>query len=192
MDSDTSNDLAFEIELLRKIALGDKASFEEFYDRFSNVLFSVALRVLNNREAAEDVIQDVFIQIWEKAPLYNAERGKPLTWAMTLTRNKAIDRLRNLQRRARLHDEAGKEAGIAEQFDAQNALDNVESTERGAIVRLAFEKLNKDQRQALEMAFFGNLTHTEIAEQLGEPVGTIKARIRRGMMKLRDVLEARL
>ena len=192
METDPASDLANEIDLLQKIALGDKRAFAEFYDHFSGVLFSAALRVLNNREAAEDVIQDVFIQIWEKAPLYDATRGKPLTWAMTLTRNKSIDRLRSVQRRARLHEDAGKEAQTAEQFDGHSALDDVETTERGAIVRAAFEKLNKEQRQALEMAFFGSLTHTEIAEQLGEPVGTIKARIRRGMMKLRDVLESRL
>ena len=192
METDPSSDLANEIDLLQKIAQGDKRAFAEFYDHFSGVLFAAALRILNNREAAEDVIQDVFIQIWEKAPLYDATRGKPLTWAMTLTRNKSIDRLRSLQRRARLHDDAGKEAQTAEQFDSHSAIDDVETTERGAIVRAAFEKLNKEQRQALEMAFFGSLTHTEIAERLGEPVGTIKARIRRGMMKLRDVLEPRL
>ncbi len=192
METDPSSDLANEIDLLQKIAQGDKRAFAEFYDHFSGVLFAAALRILNNREAAEDVIQDVFIQIWEKAPLYDATRGKPLTWAMTLTRNKSIDRLRSLQRRARLHDDAGKEAQTAEQFDSHSAIDDVETTERGAIVRAAFEKLNKEQRQALEMAFFGSLTHTEIAERLGEPVGTIKARIRRGMMKLRDVLESRL
>ena len=192
MESDSSSELANEILLLQKIAQGDKHAFAEFYDHFSGVLFSAALRVLNNREATEDVIQDVFIQIWEKAPLYDATRGKPLTWAMTLTRNKSIDRLRSLQRRARLHDDAGKEAQTTEQFDGHSALDDVENTERGAIVRAAVGKLTKEQRQALEMAFFGSLTHTEIAERLGEPVGTIKARIRRGMMKLRDVLESRL
>ena len=192
MESDSSSELANEVLLLQKIAQGDKRAFAEFYDHFSGVLFSAALRVLNNREATEDVIQDVFIQIWEKAPLYDATRGKPLTWAMTLTRNKSIDRLRSLQRRARLHDDAGKEAQTTEQFDGHSALDDVENTERGAIVRAAVEKLTKEQRQALEMAFFGSLTHTEIAERLGEPVGTIKARIRRGMMKLRDVLESRL
>ena len=192
MESDSSSELANEILLRQKIAQGDKRAFAEFYDRFSGVLFAAALRVLNNREATEDVIQDVFIQIWEKAPLYDATRGKPLTWAMTLTRNKAIDRLRSLQRRARLHDDAGKEAATTEQFDGHSALDDVENTERGAIVRAAFEKLSEEQRQALEMAFFGGLTHTEIAGHLGEPVGTIKARIRRGMMKLRDVLASRL
>ena len=189
MESDPSLDLTNEIELLQNVARGDRRAFEEIYDLFSGVLFSTALRVLNNREATEDVIQDVFIQIWEKAPLYDSTRGKPLTWAMTLTRNKAIDRLRSLQRRARLHEDAGKEAESAEQFDSHNALDDVESTERGGIVRAALEKLNKEQRQALEMAFFGSLTHTEIADRLGEPVGTVKARIRRGMMRLREALK---
>lgn len=192
MEPDPAIDLEHEIELLRKTAQGDKRSFEQLYERFSGVLFATALRVVNNQEAAEDVIQDVFIQIWEKAPLYDPNRGKPLTWAVTLTRNKAIDRLRSLQRRARLQDDVEREAATFEQFDGRSGLDGVESMEKGALVREAMKRLTADQRQALEMAFFSGLTQTEIAERLGEPLGTIKARIRRGMMKLREVIEPQL
>ena len=105
MESDPAANLETEIDLLRRTGQGDRRSFEQLYERFSGVLFSTAYRVLNSPEAAEDVLQDVFIQIWEKAPLYDPERGKPLTWAVTLTRNKAIDRLRSVQRRNRLQDE---------------------------------------------------------------------------------------
>ena len=190
MDPDL--ELAAEIALLGRVATGDRRSFAELYDRFSRVLFSVAYRVLNSQEAAEDVLQDVFIQIWEKAPLYDPQRGKPLTWAVTLTRNKAIDRLRAIQRRNRLQDAVEKEALTFEQFDDRSSVEAVEGMETGAMVRAAIRRLSPDQRQAIELAFFSGLTQTEIAERLGEPLGTVKARIRRGMMKLRDVIAPQL
>ena len=192
MEPDPTIDLAAEIELLQQIGKGDRRSFEQLYDRFSGVLFSTAYRVLNNQEAAEDVLQDVFVQIWEKAPLYDPLRGKPLTWAVTLTRNKSIDRLRSTQRRNRLRDEVEQESLSFEQFDDKSSVDAVDAMEKGAMVRAAIAKLSPDQRQAIELAFFSGLTQTEIAERLGEPLGTIKARIRRGMMKLKDVISTQL
>ena len=184
--------LAAEIELLRLTGQGDRRSFEQLYERFSGVLFSTAYRVLNSPEAAEDVLQDVFVQIWEKAPLYDPARGKPLTWAVTLTRNKAIDRLRGVQRRNRLHDDVEKQSATFEQFDSRSSLDAVDGVERAQMVRGAIAKLSADQRRALELAFFSGLTQAEIAERLGEPLGTIKARVRRGMMRLRELIEPQL
>jgi len=181
-----------EIRLMRQIGQGDRVSFGELYERFSGVLFATAYRVLNSTEAAEDVLQDVFVQIWDKAPLYDPTRGKPLTWAATLTRNKAIDRLRGLQRRNRLHDEVEKESATMEQFDDRSSFEAVTGMERAQMVRAAIDKLGKDQRTALELAFFSGLTQTEIAEQLGEPLGTVKARIRRGMMRLRELIEPQM
>ena len=188
MQPDPENDLAAEIDLLQKIGQGDRRSFEALYDRFSGVLFSTAYRVLNNREAAEDVLQDVFIQIWEKAALYDPARGKPMTWAITLTRNKSIDRLRSTQRRNRLQDDLLHESETVEQFDDRSSFDALSSVETSGMVRAALQKLSKDQREAIELAFFSSLTQTEISERLGEPLGTVKARIRRGMMKLKDLL----
>ena len=188
MEPDPSTELEAEIGLLQRIGQGDRRSFEALYDRFSGVLFSTAFRVLNNREAAEDVLQDVFIQIWEKAPLYDPARGKPMTWAVTLTRNKSIDRLRSIQRRSRLQDDVQRESETFEQFDDRSSFEQVASGETGKLVRAALQKLTQDQREAIELAFFSSLTQTEIAQRLGEPLGTVKARIRRGMMKLRDVL----
>jgi RNA polymerase sigma-70 factor (ECF subfamily) len=192
MESDPAQQLEAEIALLRRVAQGDRRGFEELYDRFSGVLFSTAYRVLNNQEAAEDVLQDVFIQIWEKAPLYDPTRGKPMTWAVTLTRNKAIDRLRSTVRRNRLQDDVEREVETFEQFDDRSSFDAVASGETSKLVREAIQKLSKDQREAIELAFFSSLTQTEIAERLGEPLGTIKARIRRGMMKLKDVISPEL
>ena len=192
MEPDPAQQLEAEIALLRRVAQGDRRGFEELYDRFSGVLFSTAYRVLNNQEAAEDVLQDVFIQIWEKAPLYDPTRGKPMTWAVTLTRNKAIDRLRSTVRRNRLQDDVQRESETFEQFDDRSSFDAVASGETGKLVREAIQKLSKDQREAIELAFFSSLTQAEIAERLQEPLGTVKARIRRGMMRLRDLLGSQL
>jgi RNA polymerase sigma-70 factor (ECF subfamily) len=192
MESEGSIDLELETALLQRVGHGDRIAFADLYDRFSGVLFATAYRVLNNQEAAEDVLQDVFLQIWEKAPLYDAARGKPLTWAVTLTRNKSIDRLRSLQRRHRLQEDVERESLTLEQFDDRSSIDAVESVEKGHLVREAITKLSKEQRVAIELAFFTGMTQTEIAEHLNEPLGTVKARIRRGMMKLRDLLDRQL
>ena len=192
MEPDPANELEAEIELLKRIGQGDRRSFEELYDRFSGVLFSTAYRMLKNQEAAEDVLQDVFIQIWKKAPLYNSARGRPMTWAITLTRNKAIDLLRSTQRRGNLQDNVQNELATFEQFDDRSSFDAVASVETSKLVRDSIQKLSKDQRQAIELAFFSSMTQTEIAEHLNEPLGTIKARIRRGMMALRDMIGPQL
>jgi len=185
----SQEEVDIEIALLQRVGQRDRKSFEQLYDRFSGVLFSTAYRVLNNQEAAEDVLQDVFIAIWEKAPLYDATRGKPLTWAVTLTRNKAIDRLRSVQRRGRLQDEVEREAKIFEAHDGKDSIDHVDVLEKSQMVRAAVMQLSGEQRQAIELAFFSGLTQSEIAEKLKEPLGTVKARIRRGMMKLKELIQ---
>jgi RNA polymerase sigma-70 factor (ECF subfamily) len=181
-----------EAELLRRVGEGDRAAFGQLYDRFSGVLFSVAYRVLNDSNAAEDVLQDVFVQIWEKAPLYDPSRGKPMTWAITMTRNKAIDRLRSAQRRNRLQGEVVEEAKSLAQFEDSGSAEAVEAAETGQIVLEALEQLPTDQRVPIEMAFLKSMTQSEIAEALGEPLGTIKARIRRGLLRLRQIVGPRL
>ena len=188
MHTNSEKELEAEIALLQQVGRGDRRSFEALYDHFSRVLFSTAYRVLNNLEAAEDVLQDAFIQIWEKAPLYDPARGKPMTWAITLTRNKAIDRLRSTVRRNRLNDDIQREAETLDQFDDRSSFDALASEDTGKMVRDAIQKLSKDQREAIELAFFSSLTQSEIAGRLHQPLGTIKARIRRGMTKLREIL----
>ena len=194
-----TRDEAQEIELLENTGRGDRASFRLLYERYSGVLFSTAYQVLNDQAEAEDVLQDVFVQIWDKAKLYDRTRGKPLTWALTLTRNKSIDRLRSAQRRHRLKDEVEKETSAGGQRNgtstSQAGSDSVEGVyalEKTKIIRNAVLQLSNEQRQAIEMAFFGGLTQNEIALELDEPLGTVKARIRRGMIKLKDLIEPRL
>src|SRR3954463_14617592 len=121
-------------DLFRRTAAGDDQSLRELHRRYSGVLLATAMRVLNNARDAEEVVQEAFVQIWEKASVYDARRGKPLTWAMTLTRNKAIDHLRRVQRRNRLHDEVETEAQIWDRIAERDSSDEAISHERQAIV----------------------------------------------------------
>ncbi len=179
-------------ELLARVGQGDRSGFELLYDRFSGVLYCAALQILSDRREAEDVLQDVFLQIWDKAKLYDSARGKPLTWAMTLTRNKAIDRLRSIQRRFRLKDQVEKESQLNGQIAVRDSADEVDAIEKSHIIHSAVLQLSREQRQAIELAFFSGLTQNEIAHELRQPLGTVKARIRRGMLKLKELVSARL
>ena len=180
-----------EIELLRRISNGDRAAFSEFYDHYSSLLFSIAVKILQDPKEAEDVLQDVFMQIWEKAGAFNPKLGKPATWAITFVRNKAIDRIRASQRRLRLVESATSDA-VPAATESVSANEFLYGREKAELIRSAVVGLPGDQRQAIEMAFFSGLTQNEISEQLHEPLGTIKARIRRGMLKLRERLEGRV
>jgi RNA polymerase sigma-70 factor (ECF subfamily) len=192
VESDSAKELQSEIELLRQIGQGDRRSFEQLYERFSGVLFSIAYRMLNSQEAAEDVLQDVFVQIWKKAPMFDPNRGRPMTWAVTLTRNKAIDLMRSAQRRSGLHETVQRETETFSRSKDHSLFDAVASDEMWKMVRDAIAKLSKEQRQAIELAFFASMTQTEIAEHLNQPLGTVKARIRRGMLVLREMIEPQL
>lgn len=175
-------------ELLGQIAQGDRAAFSRCYDRYSGILFSIIVKVLNDPKEAEDVLQEVFLQIWDKAAVYKRELGAPFSWFVTMTRHKAIDRLRASQRRYRLLDEVKEETSIL--MKAGSTFNSeAESRETSAQVRSAVNTLPNEQRQAIELAFFGGMTQNEISQSLGQPIGTVKARIRRGMLKLREVLE---
>lgn len=177
--------------LFARVIDGDEQAFAAFYDRHANLLYAIAFRITGSQSEAEDALQEAAIQLWERAPSYNRSLGKPLSWAIALVRNKTIDRLRSNQRRAKVLNpasenldpaEAAEPAPEARAFDAEDAI----------FVRRALATLGEDQRQAIELAFFGGLTQSEIAERLGQPLGTIKARIRRGMLQMRDALEGAL
>lgn len=178
-------------ELLRNIAAGDRAAFAEFYDRHATLMFSVAAKILNNSGEAEDVLQETFLQIWEKAGSFDSKLGKASSWVVILVRNKAIDRIRAGQRRSRLAEAAGAEfAVVAEVHDTAN--EQIHGHDKATLIRSAIGGLPTDQRQAIELAFFSGLTQNEISEKLREPLGTVKARIRRGLLKMRDQLEGLL
>jgi RNA polymerase sigma-70 factor (ECF subfamily) len=187
LDRETSDES--HAQLLRRIAAQDREALAEFYDQTAAVLFSIAVRILGDTHEAEEVVQDVFVQIWNKAGTFDGALGVPFHWALGITRNRSIDRLRSRQRRTRLLESVAEETDIhpaAASAQSHFALSEEELTQ----VRSAVRSLPQEQRQAIEMAFFNGLTHQEIAGELNEPLGTVKARIRRGMLKLRDTLEA--
>ena len=186
--SESASDLEQDMDLLRRIAGGDRSAFASFYDQYSGLLFTIAMKILNDTREAEDVLQEVFIQIWEKAGVYDPLLGKPVSWAVTLTRNKAIDRIRASQRRSKLIEQAAVEANVSPQA-APSANEKLHGRENAQIIRSVVAELPVDQRRAIELAFFSGLTQDEISKTLQEPLGTIKARIRRGMLKLREKLE---
>ena len=186
--SDPSIDAIDDVELMQRIGTGDRASFEEFYRRHIALVFSTAFKILNNSSDAEDVTQEVMFMVWEKSPMYEVSRGKPLNWAVTMTRNKAIDRLRSIQRRLRLNDDAEREIAPPPRLGKDRPSDHLDSGEKQQIVRSAVMKLNREQRQVIEMSYFGGLTQLEISTRLKTPLGTIKARIRRGMLRLKKIV----
>lgn len=177
-----------DVELLRRIGAGERTAFAEFYDRHSALMFSVAARVLNDAGEAEDVLQETCMQIWQKAGNFDPKLGKASSWVATLTRNKAIDRIRSSQRRNRLADEAGAEFAIASEV-RDTANEAIHGHDKAKLIQSAIVELPAEQRRAIELAYFSGLTQDEIATKLSAPLGTIKARIRRGLLKLRDELE---
>ena len=179
--------------LVRRMAGGDRDALAELYDRLSKPLYATARHILNDSAEAQDVVHDVFLALWENAGSFDSSRGAAFSWAVTLTRNRAIDRLRTRSNRARL-------LGTSVPDDLGYGLDafpvagdsKAELGERAEAVRKAMAGLPQEQQRALELAFFSGLTQQEIADRLKEPIGTIKARIRRGLIKLRDLLAGRL
>ena len=182
------DDRAVELDLLARITKRERVAFEELYTRYSNILYATAMKFLKEDADAQDVVQDVFIQIWDKAKLYDPAKGKPLTWALTMTRNRSIDRIRAIQRRTRLRDDFEKETVADESAGIREALSGVDASEKNQILRDAVQRLSPEQRKVIELAFFGGLTQNEVANRLGEPLGTVKARARRGLMKLKELL----
>lgn len=178
--------------LLTAMAQGDKAALARLYDLLAKPLYSLAFRVLNDAGEAQDVVQDVFLQMWHKAGAYDTSRGSVFAWAATLTRNRAIDRVRMRKRRAELLAESAPDLQPAAVGNDTDSAGSLWLREKAGAVRSALTALAPDQQKAIELAFFSGLTQQEIAARLNEPLGTIKARIRRGLLKLREILPARL
>lgn len=172
--------------LIALTAQGDQIAFATLYDRTSAQVFGLVLKILNNREAAEEVTLDVYTQVWRQAHAYDRTRGAPGAWLMMLARTRAIDRFRA----------GAAEHGRVESLDAAQLFaseadtpeQNVEGQERRKFVQQALAVLNSEQRQAIALAYFYGLSQSEIAEKLQLPLGTVKTRMRLGMMKLREAL----
>jgi RNA polymerase sigma-70 factor (ECF subfamily) len=176
-------------EMIARIGRRDQSAFSALYDRLSGPLYSLAMKMLGDPAEAQDALQDVFLQIWSRAGTYDPEQSSVFSWTVLLTRSRVIDRLRARDRRLRVVVESTAENKVAEATDAstvESAADTATKKDEAAHVRSLLNDLPEDQRQAIELAFFGHRTHHEIAAQLGQPLGTVKARIRRGLLKLRE------
>ncbi|MGC2695668.1 MAG: sigma-70 family RNA polymerase sigma factor [Candidatus Angelobacter sp.] len=163
--------------LIARIRAGDQIAMAGLYDRYSGVVYGVALRVLANTTAAEDVVQEVFLQLWRNPQAFDADRGRLAPWLAVIARNRAIDHLRKRQPEDDI-DELPLSTGLNLEDESAQRL----TAEK---VRGVLKQLPQEQRKALEMAFFEGMTHTEIASKTGDPLGTIKTRIRTGLLTLR-------
>jgi RNA polymerase sigma-70 factor, ECF subfamily len=175
--------------LLRRIVERQPDSLAELYDRFSPALLALASRILGSAADAEDVLQEVFVHVWNHAQRYDPARSSVSTWLVLITRSRAIDRLRSRGVVERTHSAAGQEAARGADADTSPAaLENVFIQQRHERVRRAMEDLPAEQRQVLEMAFYHGLSQSEIAAQAGVPLGTVKTRTLLAMRKLRNAL----
>jgi RNA polymerase sigma-70 factor (ECF subfamily) len=184
-------------DLHAQLAAGDSDALTALYRRYASLVFSLALRMLGNRQQAEEIVQDVFLKLWRQPQSYDASRGRFVSWLLGVTHNRAIDELRS-RRRQQAHQITEADQGDASSASlladlpdtAPDLSEQAWLSVQSQVIRTALNSLPKEQREALELAYFGGYTQSEIAQRTGQPLGTIKTRIRLGMQKLRVTLEA--
>jgi RNA polymerase sigma-70 factor (ECF subfamily) len=173
-------------EMMQLVQAGDPRAFELLYDRHAGAAFSLAYRMVGNRVSAEDITQEAFLSIWRSRLRYDPARGSVRTWVLGIVHNRAIDSLR----RSVVHDRRRQTMeGVEERFEARERTD-LEAARRdeARTVRSALDTLPEDQRRTIELAYFGGFSHSQIAELLNEPIGTVKGRMRLGLDKMRRQL----
>lgn len=168
---------------LARVAAGDREALRQLYARYSRPLFSVAMRMLGDRGAAEERLQDAFVSIWRHAGNYDPQKSQPFTWAFTILRRSCIDYLRKQHRSVRVAGTIDENKALPS-AETDSARESAERQETAAQLRSALAEISPPQRDALELALFSALTHPEIAERLGQPLGTVKSWIRRGLLDL--------
>lgn len=170
-------------QLLKRSAKGDQEAFASLYDTTSSRLFGLAVRVVRDPAQAEEVTQEVFLEIWRTASRFDPERGSALSWLLTICHRKAVDRVRSAEAASRRDSNYHQQN---QTIDHDTTADAAQASMEAARVRTALKSLTDVQREALELAYFGGYTHTEVAGILNLPVGTAKTRIRDGLIRLRD------
>ncbi|NUN65582.1 sigma-70 family RNA polymerase sigma factor [Pseudanabaena biceps] len=183
-DSDSRQD---EILLISRIAAQDQTSLSKLYDRYARVIYTIAYKILNSSEESEEVVLDVFTQVWRIAKNYNFQKGRVDTWLFMLTRSRALDRLR---RHARFDKAitASEDAALTMRSQTDTPEEELLIQERGAYINACLAKIPTEQRLVLELAYFSDLSHSEIAAKTGLSLGTVKTRIRLGLKKLREAI----
>ena len=179
--------------LMAQIAQSDQAAFSGLYDRLSGPLYSLALKMLGDAAEAQDALQEACLQIWRRASSYDSTKSSVFSWAVVILRSRIIDRLRARGRRLRvivpLNQSGDEPTEVSVASTTANASDTAHKNDEASRVRSILNQLPIEQRQAIELAFFSDLTHHEIAARLAQPLGTVKARIRRGLLRLRDAVQ---
>jgi RNA polymerase sigma-70 factor, ECF subfamily len=173
------------VRLVQCIAAGDQRALHALYERTHRLVFTLIVRITNNRETAEELTLDVFHDVWRRASTYDAAGGSVVGWIMNQARSRAIDRLRFEQRKKRVNHGPDDPSGMASASDPHEVFD---LREQGRLLRDALTALTPAERHVVETAFFSELTYREVATQLNQPVGTVKTRIRSGLAKLRQAL----
>jgi RNA polymerase sigma factor (sigma-70 family) len=168
--------------LLARVARGDEAALGEVYDRFGRVAYGLALRILRDERLAEDAVQEAFLAVWRQAPSFRAERARAQTWVLTIVHRRAVDLVRREERRRADPLEPAAEPSGA------SAAEEAGLRERRSVVQRALAELPLEQREPIELAYYAGLTQSELAERLGQPIGTIKSRMFTGLTRLRTLL----
>ncbi|RPH81968.1 MAG: sigma-70 family RNA polymerase sigma factor [Nitrospiraceae bacterium] len=176
--------------LLARVVKGDQQAFSQLYDHSSTLLFTLAVRILGSREEAAELLQDVYLEVWRKVSRYDVGRGTPVAWLITLTKSRAIDRLRARASRGYRATNSQEDDTAAQVADpGPSPLETRADEELRSAVGAAMAGLPQSQQQAIELAYYEGLSHTEIAARLNQPLGTVKTRIKLGMSKLRESLQ---
>jgi RNA polymerase sigma-70 factor, ECF subfamily len=184
-------DLNLERLLVARVQTGDFAALEELYNLYSRAAFGLAIKILRNSEAAEDAVHDAFLRFWKQPANFDPKRGRFVTWLLSVVHNLCIDQLRRKYQSDVSLDQSQTQDYISELADQKSDIEEeVWLGMQRKIVRQALESLPAEQRFVIELAFFKGLTHQEIADQTGQPLGTVKSRIRQGLKKLKEVMTA--
>jgi RNA polymerase sigma-70 factor (ECF subfamily) len=184
----TNSEVSPDATLVSRLIQKDVSAFEQLYDRHSGAIYGLVLRILQQAGMAEEVVQDIFLQLWRNAAQYDSSRGSFVPWLFTLARNRALDTLRLKSERQRRHeDQVDELPPVAVAPEYEKVLDE---KRRAIKVRALMSSLNPQQKRAIELAYFEGLSHSEIAAALKEPLGTVKSWIRNGLLRLKEELQA--
>ncbi|MCS7207852.1 MAG: sigma-70 family RNA polymerase sigma factor [Dehalococcoidia bacterium] len=177
-----------DLDLLALVAAGREEGLETLYDRYARAVFNVAYGVLQDTGAAEEVVQEVFLAVWQKAHTYSEARGSPRLWLLSIAHHRAIDLLRKRRREGTIDSDTPLPARSIPHQPPDDPVDEAIARERGARLLKALELLDPSQREVLLLTYFHGYTQKEVAQRLGIPLGTVKTRIRLGLLKLRSLL----
>ena len=182
-------DSTIAVHLIQRVANQDRAAFSQLYERFSTLVFTLAMRMLKARSDAEDLLQEVFVQVWRQARGYSAERGSPEAWIINIARSRAIDKSRAIRRieNSFLLTDDPVRAESSDSAESSRA-----ASESRLTMNTALANLPDTLRRVLELAYFDGLTQTEIAQRLAEPLGTVKTRMRSGIQRLREIVSSQV